>query len=215
VDMRARVVLLAVMASVCLYGCNGERMPAATPTEALRVGPGGPILRPLVSGRQVLAPDGRYALFVPADWIEVPSGVAEVTYQSPDPVDTLTVSIAREQLSETRRAQSYAEAGRRSVSAVWSNVITLTMAPVQVGEVSAYRWVYTASIGNVERLVYQLYIVEGSEGFVLTGFAPRDADIDAAQAVFDAIGGSISFGVGALPHRQAHQSSLPGPGRAG
>jgi hypothetical protein len=196
VSTRLRVITLVALFSVVLAGCGGEPEPTATPMGQVQIGPGGPILPGLTSGRQVMAPDGRYAVFVPADWIEIGSGIAEVTYRSPDLEAAMTVSIARERLAEIRRAQAYAEAGRRSVSAVWTDVITLTMTPVQVGDVHAYRWLYTATVSGAERLVYQLYIVDGNEGFVLTGFAPIDSDFAQSQATFDAIAGSISFGVG-------------------
>jgi hypothetical protein len=196
VKMTSCAVIVVTLLGIALAGCGGDSQPTATPAGQMQMGPGGPILPSLQAGRQVMAPDGRYSLFVPSDWIEIDSGIAEVTFQSSDPGEQLTISIARERLNEIRRSQVYAEAGRRSVSAVWSNVVTLTMAPVQVGDVSAHRWVYTATINGVHRLVYQLYIVDGDEGFVLTGFAPTTVDYAQSQSVFDSVAGSFSFGVG-------------------
>lgn len=165
-------------------------------TPEQRIGPGGPILRGLTSGRQVTAPDGRYAMFVPADWLDVNVGLAELSFRSSDGAGPLLLSIAREPLTQTRQPQVYAEAGRRSVSAIYSQVLTLSMTPVQVGEIPAYRWMYTATVGGREQLFYQLFLIDGGEGFVVTGNAPVSSDFTDVQALFDSIAGSISFARG-------------------
>jgi hypothetical protein len=135
-------------------------------------------------------------MFVPADWLEINIGLAEVSFRSSDLSDPYSLNVAREQLEGIRQPQVYAEAGRRSVSGVYSNVLTLSMTPVQVGEVAAYRWVYTAVAGGSERLYYQLYLIDGGEGFVVTGNAPVTSDLSRVQALFDSIAGSISFARG-------------------
>jgi hypothetical protein len=195
---RPIIVLLLALALGTTVGCGGNQT-AASPTtspSARVVGPGGPVLRGLTAGRQVTAPDGRYALFVPADWLEVNAGLAELSFQSSDAANPYSISIAREQLVETRQPQVYAEAGRRSVSAVYANVLTLSMTPVQVGEIPAYRWMYTATVSGRERMFYQLFLIDGGEGFVVTGNAPVTSDFSDAQELFDSISGSISFARG-------------------
>lgn len=185
--------LVAVMA-----GCGGNQpADSATETAAPSVGAGGPVLRGLSSGRQVMAPDGRYSLFVPADWIEIDIGLAEVSLRSTDSSDnTYSLNVARERLAGIRQPQVYAEAGRRAVSGLYGNVLTLSMSPVQVGEIPAYRWVYTATVGGSDRLYYQLFLIEAGEGFVVTGNAPITSNYEQAQALFDSIAGSLSFARG-------------------
>ena len=39
----------------------------------------------------------------------------------------------------------------------------------------------------------KLFIIDGRQGFVLTGSAPRHADERAMQALFDSIAGSLTF----------------------
>jgi hypothetical protein len=195
---RPIIVLLLALALGTTVGCGGNQTVASPTTSpsARVVGPGGPVLRALTAGRQVTAPDGRYALFVPPDWLEVSAGLAELSFQSSDAANLYSISIAREQLVETRQPQVYAEAGRRSVSAVYANVLTLSMTPVQVGEIPAYRWMYTATVSGRERMFYQLFLIDGGEGFVVTGNAPVTSDFSDAQELFDSISGSISFARG-------------------
>jgi hypothetical protein len=153
----------------------------------------------------VIAPDGRYSMFVPGDWVEVAVGLSEITYRSPDATSTMILSVSREELVDIRRPQAYAEAGRRSVTAIYSNVLTLSMTPVQVGGIEAYRWIYTATVSGSERLFYQLFLIDGNEGFVVTGFAPATVDFGTTQALFDSMAGSINF---------ARGSSLRAPRRS-
>lgn len=194
---RPLILCIATLLLVGVIGCGGSQTaPPATETAAPRIGPGGPVLRGLTSGRQITAPDGRYAMFVPADWLEVNAGLAEVSFRSSDASDPYSVSVTREQLNGLRQPQAYAESGRRSVSNVYSNVLTLSMSPVQVGEIPAYRWLYTATVGGSERLFYQLFLIDGGEGFVVTGNAPVASDFSDAQVLFDSIAGSISFARG-------------------
>jgi hypothetical protein len=197
VNFQPIIVSIVLLVIVGAAGCGGSQ-PAEPVSDAAapQTGPGGPILRGLTSGRQVMAPDGRYSMFVPADWLEINIGLAEVSFRSSDLSDPYSLNVAREQLEGIRQPQVYAEAGRRSVSGVYSNVLTLSMTPVQVGEVAAYRWVYTAVAGGSERLYYQLYLIDGGEGFVVTGNAPVTSDLSRVQALFDSIAGSISFARG-------------------
>lgn len=183
--------------TVVVGGCGGQAaFDEPTATSAPQIGPGGPVLRGLNAGRQVLAPDGRYSMYVPADWLEVNAGLAEVSFQSPPTDNGFSVSVTREQLSGIRQPQVYAEAGRRSVSNVYQNVLTLSMAPVQVGEVAAYRWLYTARVSGRDQMYYQLFLIDGGEGFVVTGSAPATSNTSDILALFDAMAGSISFARG-------------------
>jgi hypothetical protein len=187
------IVLVIAGGSACGGSSQTE---VATETAAPHIGPGGPILRGLTAGRQVLAPDGRYSLYVPAEWLELNVGLAEVSFRSPEANSVYQVSVTREQLDGIRQPQVYAEAGRRGVSRVYQNVLTLSMSPVQVGEVAAYRWVYTATTAGRDQMFYQLFVIDGGEGYVVTGSAPVTTEVSQMQALFDSIAGSLSFARG-------------------
>jgi hypothetical protein len=40
---------------------------------------------------------------------------------------------------------------------------------------------------------YQYFVLDGAQGFVLTGTAPSAADHSATQRLFDGIAGSLTF----------------------
>jgi hypothetical protein len=191
----ARWTVIAMLLLGVLAGCGRGDQPAPTlPTTSQPAA--GQQLQPLTSGRDVTAPDARYSLRVPLDWVEAGAPVAEVSYRSTDPASPLQLSIVREQLATIRQPQAYAEAGRRQVSEVYRNVITLSLSPVRIGNREAWRWTYTAESGGQERYFYQLYIVDGSVGLVLTGLAPIQYDFNQAQATFDSIAATITFARG-------------------
>jgi hypothetical protein len=191
---RTAPAILVVVVITLAMACGGSSDPAAATPSAARTG--NLTLQPLLTGRDVTAPDGRFALRIPADWIAANAPVAELSYRSPEPDDQLSFSIVREELTDIRRAQAYAEAGRRRIGELYRNVITLSLTPVRVGSHQAYRWVYTAGTGTGEFFFYQLFLVDGSDGFVMTGLAPMTTDFVHAQSVFDTIAGSITLARG-------------------
>jgi hypothetical protein len=186
------MLVLATLTITVACGDDADPAPAApSPSRA-----GGLTLQPLTAGRDVTSPDGRFALRVPADWVAANAPVAELSFRAPEDDEPLSFTIVREELAEIRRAQAYAEAGRRRIGEIYRNVITLSLTPVGVGSHDAYRWVFTADTGTGEFYFYQLYLVRGSDGFVMTGLAPITTDFSHAQSVFDAIAGSITIARG-------------------
>ncbi len=188
------VLLISVLA---LSGCGGDNHSGAVaaPTDAKTDQVPGQ-LQPLVAGKDVLAPDGRYSMRVPADWIEYEDPIAELGFRTLDTSAPRSLNIVREDLQGMDRTQAYAERARQRVASIYQNVVTLSLAPVRVGDRDAYRWVYTATAGGTERLFYQLYIIDGDQGFVLTGMSPAGSSIEDSQFLFDAIAGSLSFARG-------------------
>lgn len=195
---RCTSILVGCLALVTLLaGCGGDSAAEPTGTAASAAQSGGPVvLQPLTTGRDVSASDGRYSLRVPGEWVEYDDQISELAYRTvvEDPV--LSVNIVREELGENTRVQAYAENARQDIGGIYRNVITISLSPVMVGSIEAYRWVYTATIGERERLFYQLFIVDGGQGFVLTGLAPATADVSTTRSTFDAIAGSLTFARG-------------------
>ncbi|MGH9175277.1 MAG: hypothetical protein ACRD1H_13020 [Vicinamibacterales bacterium] len=153
-------------------------------------------LRPLTTGRDVTAPDGRYSLRVPGEWVRFDDPIAELAFRTTTESPALAINIVREDVDPDQRLQAYAEGARRRVGTVYRNVITLTLGPVRIGELEAYRWIYTATAGERQRLLYQLFVIDRGQGFVLTGMAPIDADLPTTQSLFDSIAGSLTFARG-------------------
>ncbi|HEY5864399.1 MAG TPA: hypothetical protein VI542_02435, partial [Candidatus Tectomicrobia bacterium] len=89
--------------------------------------------------------------------------------------------------------RQYAEVGQQHGADIYPGVVTISSAAVRVGDRPAWRWLFTADIGEGGTLFYQLFIIDGRQGFVLTGSAPKDADQRTLQALFDSIAGSLTF----------------------
>jgi hypothetical protein len=180
-----------------LVGCGGDE--ANDPTPSVEAGqPGGVnVLRPMTTGQEVQSPDGRYSLRVPGEWVEYDDPVAELAYRTIADDPALALNVVRDpELGESPRVQVYAEEGRERIARIYRNVNSLSLSPVRVGTIEAYRWIFTATVGERERLMYQLYVVEGGQGFVLTGSAPINTDLDVLSSTFDGIAGSLTFARG-------------------
>jgi hypothetical protein len=191
------VALVALVTAVTLAACGGDDGASPTATSDPNAQSGGrQTLSPLTAGRDVLAPDGRYSLRIPADWIRVDDPLAELAFRSTTTEPQLYMNVVREDLNGVDRAQAYAESARRRVGTIYANVVSISLAPVKIGDIDAYRWVYSATAGERERLFYQLYIVDGGQGFVITGLAPPDADLQSTQRTFDSVAGTLTFARG-------------------
>jgi hypothetical protein len=190
---RTFLIWLALVAT--LGGCGGDGGAASiAPTEPEQSGSGS--LRPLETGRDVLAPDGRYSLRVPGEWVQYDDPIAELAFRTTTENPALTMNVVREDIEGNLRPQAYAEGARRRVGSVYRNVISLSLSPVRIGEMEAFRWIYTATAGQRERVFYQVFVIDGNQGFVLTGMAPIGADLATTQATFDSIAGSLTFARG-------------------
>jgi hypothetical protein len=130
------------------------------------------------------------------DWITTEGLVAETSARASTGNPPLSVNVAREKLDKITQPQAYVEATRQTINSTYQNVVTVSLAPVRLGDTDAYRWIYTATLTGKKRLIYQIFIVKSGTGLVLTGSAPGDADLDATRATFDSIAGSLSFGRG-------------------
>lgn len=180
-----------------LAGCGGDDSREPTSTVASTGQQGGPqVLAPTTTGRDVQASDGRFSLRVPNEWVEYDDPIAEMAFRTITEDPALSFNVVREEVADNTRVQVYAEEARTRIGMTYNNVISLSLTPVMVGSIESYRWIYTASIGNRERLFYQLYIVDGGQGFVLTGSAPKGADLATVRSTFDSIAGSIIFARG-------------------
>lgn len=194
-----RVGVVVALGSLLLLGaCGGDgagRGPR--PTSTVVASPGAAVrLQPLEAGRDVLAPDGWYTLRIPLDWTQADSPISETAVQSPAGDDRLTLNVSREELDGITQPQAYLESTRRQINLLYRNVLPISMAPVMVGDVSAYRWMYTATVSGQQRLIYQVFIVNQGTGLVLTGLAPSNASYDETRETFDAIVGTLRFGRG-------------------
>lgn len=193
---KSRVFYLLVLA-LLLAGCGGAEAGDPTSTTAPAGQTGGPIvLQASTTGQDVLAPDGRYSLRVPGEWVQYDDPFAELAFRTVAEDPALALNVVREEIGENPRVQVYAEEARDRIGRNYRNVVSLSLSPVRIGGLEAYRWIYTASVGAQERLFYQLYVVDGGEGFVLTGSAPVDANPDAIRPIFDGIAGSLTFARG-------------------
>lgn len=196
------LLLLSALAGA-MSGCGNDKTlvpprPTITPTPVTPVAGDGPFLQPLTGGQNVSPSDGRYAFNVPADWGSIQAPPAEVAYAQPGSTNAqnaVTINLVRESLAKKgiADARAYAEAARASIGDTYQDVLPLTFGPVQVGTHGAYRWTYTATTANQPHYIYQLFVIDGGEGFVLTGVAPIGADQRATQALFDSIAGSLTF----------------------
>ena len=193
---KSLVFSLLVLAPL-LAGCGGDAAGDPTSTTAPDAQAGSPnVLQALATGRDVLAPDGRYSLRVPGEWVQYDDPVAELAFRTVAEDPALSLNVVREDLGDNQRVQVYAEEARDRIRNIYRNVMSLSLSPVRIGALEAYRWIYTASVGARERLFYQLYVVEGGQGFVLTGSAPVAADLPTVRSMFDGIAGSLTFARG-------------------
>lgn len=191
----ALVCLLAL--ALLVAACGGDQAGGPTATAETAGQPGAVIALPaLRTGRDVLAPDGRYSLRVPGEWLEYDDPIAELAFRTVGEDPALALNVVREDLGESSRPQVYAEDARRRIRSVYSNVVSLSLSPVRIGELEAYRWVYTATAGGQERYFYQLFVIDAGQGFVLTGVAPIAADFSRTRALFDSIAGTLTFARG-------------------
>jgi len=188
------VCLLGIV--LLLAGCGGDDAPDPTPTSEAQQYGGLNVLRPMQTGQEIQAPDRRYSLRVPGDWVQYDDPVAELAYRTIAADPSFSLNVVREDIAANARVQAYAEDARERIARIYSNVNSFSLTPVRVGTVEAYRWIYTASVGQIERLFYQVYVIEGDQGFVLTGSAPVDTDIELLSSTFDPIAGSLIFARG-------------------
>lgn len=195
--------MLSFVALLLLAACGGSGgatprvFPTITPTPVTPVAGVGPFLTPLTGGREETASDARYSISVPADWVAVTAPPAELAFTQPGSSGTgsaISINITREQLpAAVTDARGYAEAGRGRIGQIYANVLPLNDGAVQIGRLPAWRWTYTARAGGADRYLYQVFVIDGRMGFVLTGIAPASADQRAMQALFDGIAGSWTF----------------------
>lgn len=189
----ALAILLALPLLLVACGDSEKQTldrPAGTPAS------GPPVLTPLTAGRDLSAPDGWYTIRVPADWVESPPIVAELSARATTGESPLSLRITRETLDGITTPQAYLEATRRDINARYQDVVTISLGPVRAGSVDAVRWLYRATVEGQARLLYQIFVVQQGSGLVLTGIAPGDADFHDVGATFDAIAGTLSFGRG-------------------
>jgi hypothetical protein len=183
--------------AVLLAACGGDDNSDPTSTTATDDATRAPnALAPLKTGRDVQAPDGRYSLRVPGEWVQYDDPIAELAFRTVGEDPSLSFNVVREDVGDNPRVQAYAEDARNNIGNTYSNVISLSLTAVKIGTVDAYRWIYTATVGQRQHLFYQVYVVEHSQGFVLTGLAPMGTDVDTVRSTFDAIVGSMTFARG-------------------
>lgn len=198
-------VILIVSLLTLLAACGEEprprldprTLPTITPTPVTPVPGQGEYLMPLQGGQTVVPDDGRYTFVVPTGWYSIDVSIAEEFWVEPPAVagedPQITVNIVRENLSGIENPRQYAEIGQKHGAQMYSSIVTISSAPVRVGDRPAWRWLFTANVGAKGTLFYQLFIIDGRQGFVLTGSAPATGDERALQALFDSIAGSLQF----------------------
>ncbi|HMM40312.1 MAG TPA: hypothetical protein PKA95_00250 [Thermomicrobiales bacterium] len=189
----ALAILLALPLLLVACGDSGKQT-LDRPAGAAASGP--PVLTPLTAGRDLSAPDGWYTIRVPADWVESPPIVAELSARATTGENPLSLRITRETLDDITTPQAYLEATRRDINARYEDVVTVSLGPVRAGSVDAVRWLYRATVDGQPRLLYQIFVVQQGSGLVLTGIAPGDADFQDVGATFDAIAAMLQFGRG-------------------
>lgn len=194
---RKSFVCCLFVLALLLAGCGGDDDGNPISTATVTGQQGGPnVLRPLATGREVQAEDGRYSFRVPGEWVEYDDPVAELSFRTVAEDPALALNVVREAVSDNTRIQAYAEEAREDIGRIYTNVNSFSLSPVRIGSLEAYRWIYTATFGERRRLFYQLFVIEGSEGFVLTGSASIDADPSKVSSTFDGIAGSLTFARG-------------------
>lgn len=170
-----------------------EATPAVTPTPELE----GEILEPLDDGQEVAPDDQRYALMMPSFWVPGSAPGTDIAYRESggSPVDHgYAYNVMHERLPATvTSAEEYAESGFQAVEDSFADVEMLSLEPVQIGGVQAARLVYTVTITSDSVMVHQVYLVDGRTGYLLTGSAPADGDLEAAHALFDSIAASFTL----------------------
>lgn len=205
-----------ILVSAVLAGCSGgdigtsDELPPMpptatpippTPAPTIQAEPEveleGEILDPLDDGQEIVAGDQRYSIVIPNFWVQGTAPTADIAYRESGAAATdhgYSYNVMREQLpDDVRDAWAYAESGRAAAEAVLPEIETISMEPVQVGTVQGVRWIYTTRLTTDTVMVHQTYIVDGRTGFLLTGSAPADGDLNAARSLFDSISGSFSF----------------------
>lgn len=192
------VLVLAAPATACDDGSQRPVLPQATitPTPVTPVAGEGPFLQPLTTGQEVAAPDARYTVRLPGNWHAIQAPPAELAYAQPGSTkaaDAVTVNITRQNVGEGLTVRAYADSAQQANSRVYKDIVTLAYGPVQVGTHPGFRWVYTATTSGSPHLIYQLFIIDGRQAFVLTGVAPHSANVTDTQALFDSIAGSWTF----------------------
>jgi len=214
----ARFALVLLLLSGVLAGCGGgqtnqddlppipptmtpDPVPAQSSPPAPSPPPGadleGEVLIGLTDGEEVVPADQRYSLIIPSLWVAGSAPSADIAYRESGGLTEdheYAYNVMREQLpAEVNHARAYALSGRGNVETTFSDVETLSFEPVQFNDIQGYRWVYTLTVTVDTVFVHQIYVVDGGTGFLLTGSAPADGDLDAAHALFDSISGSFSF----------------------
>jgi hypothetical protein len=157
----------------------------------------GEALAGLTEGEEVVPADQRYALVIPALWVAGSAPSADIAYRESGGLTEdheYAYNVMREQLpAGISTARAYAESGRENVETTFSDVETVSFEPVQFNDIQGFRWVYTLTVTVDTVFVHQIYVVDAGTGFLLTGSAPADGDLDAAHELFDSISGSFSF----------------------
>ena len=157
----------------------------------------GDLLDPIEDGQEVEAGDRRYSIVIPEFWVRGTAPSADIAYRESGGTTVdhgYAYNVMREDLAgDVDDAWAYAEAGRQAAEETLPEVETMSFEPVRVGTIQGVRWVYTSRLTNDTVMVHQVYIVDGGTGFLLTGSAPADGDLDAAHELFDSISGSFSF----------------------
>ena len=171
--------------------------PTPVPQSEPEPEPEGEVLEPLEDGQEIVADDQRYSLMLPDFWIQGTAASADIAYRESGgtPADNeYAYNVMREQLpAGVQDVHDYAEAGRQAAEETLDDLETVSMEPVQIGDIQGVRWIYTARLTADTVMVHQVYIVDGDMGFLLTGSAPADGDLDAARDLFDSIAGSFEF----------------------
>lgn len=188
--------LCAMLAMAACGGADSDNARDATQTSEAAANVDARMLQPLVAGREFTAPDGRYSVRVPADWIKEERALADLAFHSSAPGSDVRFNITSETNPSSRTLQGYAQTARQTVEETFTNVLSVSFTPVQVGGREAMRWMYTAQVNNASRLYYQLYVVESDRAYVLTGIAPAEASFDEIRVTFDAVAGSFKLGRG-------------------
>jgi hypothetical protein len=198
-----RWVMLLVIPGIIISGCGKDRprldpatLPTITPTVATPGAGDGEYLIPLQQGQTVEPDDGRYTFLVPSDWTSVDAEIAEEFWVEPPAGDTdpqVTFNVVRESLNGIENPRQYAEVGQEHAQQIYPSISTISSELVRVGNRPAWRWIFTASVGSGGKFFYQVFIIDGRQGFVLTGSAPKNADPASMTNLFDSIAGSMTF----------------------
>lgn len=170
-----------------------EPEPTIEPTPT----PEGQVLEPLEDGQEITAEDRRYTIQVPRFWVQNTAPPADLAFRESGGTpadDGFTYKVFRESLPQSvEDVEDYTALQEERLRERDPDVEMLSVEPVQIAGTQGMRAVYTTTRGSQDVLLHQVYVIDGKTGFVLTGSAPLDGDIEAAQELFDDIAGSFAF----------------------